>query len=186
MEDKQIVSLYLDRKESAIAETAKKYGSYCYSIAFGILYCQQDAEETVNDTYLGAWNAIPPHQPERLSTFLGKITRRLSLMKWKAAHAKKRGAGEMEIALEELEGCISDGITPDSIVEQKELTRQLNEFLKSLATTEQKVFICRYWYIMPVKEIGLRFGFSESKVKSMLSRTRKKLATYLQREGVVL
>lgn len=186
MEDKQIVALYFDRDESAIAETAKKYGSYCYSIAFGILYCQQDAEETVNDTYMGAWKAIPPHQPEKLSTFLGKITRRLALMKWKASHSLKRGAGEMDIALEELEECLSNGVTPEQAVEQKELTRQLNAFLKKLPDTEQRIFVCRYWYIMPVKEIAARFGFSESKVKSMLSRTRKKLAVYLQKEGVTV
>lgn len=186
MEDKQIVTLYFERNECAIAETAKKYGRYCYGIAYGILCCQQDAEETVNDTYLGAWNAMPPHRPEKLSTFLGKITRRLALMKWKAMHTQKRGGGQLQLALEELGECISGGVSPERVIEQKELTQHLNVFLKKLPDAEQKVFICRYWYIMSIKEVAERFGYSESKVKSMLSRTRKRLAVYLRKEGVTI
>lgn len=186
MDDKQIIALYFDRDENAITETAQKYGSYCYSIAYGILCCRQDAEETVNDTYMGAWRAIPPHQPEKLSAFLGKITRRLALMKWKTVHALKRGAGEMDVALEELGECISNGMTPEQEVEHKELTRRLNSFINKLPEIDQRIFVCRYWYIMPVKEIAKRFGFSESKVKSMLSRTRKKLVVFFQKEGITL
>lgn len=184
MEDAQIVELYFARNESAIEETAQKYGKYCFSIANNILMSRADAEETVSDTYLGAWRAIPPHKPQRLSTFLGKITRRLALMKWKARSAQKRGGGETALALEELGECIPSADTPERMMEMKELSQHLNSFVKSLPETEQRVFVCRYWYLYSLKNIASQFGFSESKVKSMLSRTRKKLAAYLQKEGI--
>ena len=186
MEDAQIVALYFDRKESAIEETANKYGKYCYSIAYNILMSRSDAEETVNDTYLGAWRAIPPHRPQHLNTFLGKITRRLALAKWKGRNRQKRGGGEMVLALEELGECFSDPNTPDRVIELKELTQHMNTFLKSRPQTEQQVFISRYWYLNPVKTVADQFDFSESKVKSMLSRSRKKLAAYLQKEGITV
>lgn len=184
MEDAQIVELYFQRKECAIDETAKKYGKYCFSIAYNILMSRPDAEETVNDTYLGAWRAIPPHCPQKLNTFLGKITRRLALTKWKVSNAQKRGGGETALALEELGECIGNTDTPERMMEMKELSQYLNAFLKALPETEQRVFVCRYWYLYSIKNIASQFGFSESKVKSMLSRTRKKLAAYMQKEGV--
>ena len=186
MEDIQIVGLYFARNEQAITETANKYGKYLFTIANNILTSKRDSEEAVNDTYLGAWNSIPPHHPHRLSTYLGKITRRISLDKWKANRAQKRGGGEVILALEELEGCISSVDTPQYWLEQKELSAHINVFLKSLPDMEQKVFIRRYWYLEPVKRIAKDFGFSESKVKSILSRTREKLKTYLQKEGIAV
>ena len=184
MEDMQIVDLYFARNEQAIGETDVKYGKYLFSIAHNILYDRLDAEETVNDTYMGAWRSIPPHRPNRLSTYLGKITRRCALEKWKTNHAKKRGGGEVTIALEELGDCIPGGETPEQTMEMKELTARINCFLKMLPDTEQKVFINRYWYLTPIKHIARDFGYSESKVKSMLSRTRGKLKAYLQKEGI--
>lgn len=186
MEDVQIVQLYFERREQAIEETAGKYGKYLFSIAHNILSSNRDAEETVNDTYLGAWNSIPPHRPHRLSTYLGKITRRISLDKWKANRTQKRGGGEVTLALQELEDCLAGTDTPQQRLEQKELTAQINVFVKMLPDTEQKLFIRRYWYLDPVKTIAKEYGFSESKVKSMLSRTRSKLKTHLQKEGMVL
>lgn len=186
MEDLQIVDLYFDRNESAIDETERKYGKYLYTIANNILSSNRDSEEAVNDTYLGAWRSIPPHRPERLNTYLGKITRRVSLEKWKAYHAQKRGGGEVILALEELGECIPGGETPEQAIEMKELTARINCFLKMLPDTEQKVFINRYWYLTPVKRIAGDFGYSESKVKSMLSRTRGKLKAYLQKEGIAI
>lgn len=186
MEDQQIVDLYFARDEQAVAQTAAKYGKYCFQIAYNILSHYRDAEEAVNDTYLGAWRSIPPHRPQRLSTYLGKITRRISIEKWKANHAQKRGGGEVAIALEELGECIPGGETPEQAMEMKELTARINQFLKMLPDTEQKVFINRYWYLTPVKSIARDFGFSESKVKSMLSRTRGKLKAYLQKEGIAI
>ena len=184
MEDMQIIDLYFVRSEQAIKETAQKYGKYLFSIAYNILSSNRDSEEAVNDTYLGAWNSIPPHRPQRLNTYLGKITRRISLGKWKALHAQKRGEGEVPIALEELGECIPSGETPQQEMESKELTCQLNAFIRSLPETEQQVFVCRYWYLSSVKTIAKQFGFSESKVKSMLSRTRGKLRIHLQKEGI--
>ena len=184
MEDLQIVDLYFDRNESAIDETERKYGKYLYTIANNILSSNRDSEEAVNDTYLGAWRSIPPHRPQRLSTYLGKITRRISLEKWKFYHTQKRGGGEVALALEELEDCIPGGETPEQVLEMKELTARINCFLKMLPVTEQRVFINRYWYLTPIKRIARDFGYSESKVKSMLSRTRGKLKAYLQKEGI--
>ena len=184
MEDIQIVDLYFARNEQAISESADKYGTYLFSIAHNILFNRSDAEEAVNDTYMGAWKSIPPHRPNRLSTYLGKITRRCSLEKWKANHSQKRGGGETALALEELAECIPDESTPERMMEQKELARFLNDFIKKLPETEQRVFVCRYWYLHPVKTIARDFGFSESKVKSMLSRTRSKLKICLQKEGI--
>lgn len=186
MEDRQIVELYLRRNERALAETAEKYGKYCFSIANNILRNAQDAEETVNDTYVGAWNAIPPHRPENLGTFLGKITRRLSIKRWRAGQARKRGGGEMPLVLDELEGCIPSGQDPQRDMELAELSGTLNRFVQSLPKTERTVFVCRYWYLDSIDSIARRQGFTQSKVKSMLSRIRKKLRTYLEREGIDL
>ena len=185
MDDTQIVELYWARKESAVEETEAKYGSYCYSIAQNILQNQDDAEESVNDTWLDAWNSMPPHRPSVLSTFLGKLTRRISIDKWRRTTAKKRGDGQMPLVLAELEDCISDGNSIEEETERKLLAETIAAFVKSLPETEQKVFLCRYWYMDSVSSIATRFRFSKSKVKSMLSRTREKLRTRLEKEGLV-
>jgi len=185
MDDTQIVELYWARKESAIEETEAKYGSYCYSIAQNILQNQDDAEESVNDTWLNAWNSMPPHRPSVLSTFLGKLTRRISIDKWRRTTAKKRGDGQLPLVLAELEDCISDGKSIEEETERKLLAEVIAAFVKSLPETEQKVFLCRYWYMDSVSAIATRFRFSESKVKSMLSRTREKLRVRLEKEGLV-
>ena len=186
MEDKQIVDLYFARNEQAIEETAGKYGNYLFTIAHNILINRSDAEEAVNDTYLGAGRSIPPHRPNRLSTYLGKITRRCSLEKWKAANAQKRGGGEVTLALEELSECIPGQDSPQTQIEMKELTYTLNAFIKTLQETEQRIFVSRYWYMNPVKTVARDFGFSESKVKSMLLRIRTKLKYHLEKEGIFL
>ncbi len=184
MEDKSIVELYWQRSEQAISETAAKYGKYCYSIAHGILNNREDAEECVNDTYNEAWNAIPPHRPSVLSTFLGKITRRISVDRFRHRNAEKRGGGEFPMVLDELRDCAT-GDDIESEYEKKHLSETLNAFVKSLPETEQKVFLCRYWYMESVGVICKRFGFSESKVKSMLHRTREKLRNVLVKEGLI-
>ena len=183
MDDKQIVNLYFARSEQAIAETARKYGKYCSSIAQNILGNIPDTEETVNDTYIGAWNSIPPHQPAMLSTYLGKITRRLALKRWAANRTLKRGGGEVSLALEELAGCIPSDFDVESRIETAELTQILNKFVRNLPQPERNVFLCRYWYLYSIEAIARQQDFSQSKVKSMLSRTRKKLYTHLQKEG---
>ena len=183
LEDEKIVSLYFERSEQAITETSAKYGKYCYSIAYNILYSDQDAEESVNDTYMDAWNNIPPHRPTILSTFLGKITRRISIDKWRKNHSQKRGAGEIVGVIDELEECITDGESIEDEFEKRRLAEVISGFVLSLQPTEQKVFLCRYWYMDSVLSICRQFGFSESKVKSMLYRTREKLKVLLEKEG---
>ena len=185
MDDTQIVELYWTRKECAIEETATKYGSYCYSIAQNILHNTDDAKECVNDTWLSAWNSMPPHRPSVLSTFLGKLTRRISIDRWRHLNAKKRGDGQLPLVLAELEDCVSDGKSIEEEAERRILAEVINSFVKSLPETEQKVFLCRYWYMDSVSSIATRFRFSESKVKSMLFRSREKLRVRLEKEGLV-
>ena len=183
MEDSQIVDLYWQRDESAISETAAKYGKYLHGISYQILQNAEDAEECVNDTYNDAWHAMPPHRPSVLSTFLGKITRRISIDLWRKHRAEKRGGGEPALALDELEECVSGNGEVESEVERRELQRKLNAFLLALPQMERQVFMCRYWYMDPVSDIAARFACSESRIKSMLYRTRKKLRAMLEKEG---
>lgn len=184
MEDQQIVSLYWNKSETAISETQHKYGKYCTAIAYNILYSHEDAAEVVNDTYMAAWNSIPPHRPAFLAAFLGKITRRISIDRWKKSRAEKRGGGEMPLALDELEECIPSPSLVEHEIEEKQLAFVLNEFLRKLPEPEQQVFMCRYWYLDSISSICTQFNFSQSKVKSMLARTRKKLRTQLEKEGI--
>lgn len=183
MDDKGIVRLYFARDERALDETDRKYGKYCYSIAHNILGSPEDAEESVNDTYLDAWNSIPPHRPNSLALFLGKITRRISIDRFRRRNARKRGGGEITLVLEELHQCIADSTDIEAEFEKRQLAWIINEFVRQLPTAEQKVFLCRYWYMDSILAIGRRFGYSESKVKSMLYRTREKLRQALQKEG---
>jgi len=183
MDDGAIVELYWNRSEQAVEETRTKYGKYCYSIALNILNSREDAEESVNDTYHAAWNCMPPHRPSVLATFLGKITRRISIDRWRKSQAVRRGGGELALALEELEECIAGNGTVEEELERQELIGLINCFLKTLPDTERRVFLCRYWYMDSVRDIAVRFGFSESKVTSMLHRIRGKLRMQLEKEG---
>ena len=182
MDDNAIIDLYFKRSEQAITETDTKYGRYCYSIAYNILSNREDSEESVSDTYMTAWNTIPPRHPSFLGAFLGKVTRHISIDRWRKSSAKKRGGGEIILALEELEAC-ADVNNTESIVEQKELTKVLNRFLASLPETERNVFLCRYWYLDSIPAISEYSGFTQSKITSMLHRTRGKLRKRLCEEG---
>ena len=186
MEDSRIIDLYWQRNVLAISETQSKYERYCYTIAYNILHNNEDAEESVNDTYVGAWNAIPPHRPAVLSTFLGKITRRISLKKCREKAAEKRGGGEVALTLDELEECIPSGDSITEGLEAKELAKHIDAFLETLPVEERRVFLCRYWYFDSIRDIASRFGFSQSKVKMMLKRTRDKLLVQLRKEDVSL
>lgn len=183
MEDQEIVELFWKRDENAIEETARKYGNFCYSIAYKILSNHEDSEESVNDTYIDAWNSIPPHKPENLSSFLGKITRRIAIDRWRINSAEKRGGGETALVLDELEECISNENGIEADMERKLLVKTLNTFLGNLSVSERKVFVCRYFYMDSLESVCRKFGFSEGKVKSMLFRMREKLRVYLQKEG---
>ena len=185
MDDLEIIELYFCRDEKALTETARKYGNYCYTVAFNVLNSIEDSKETVNDTYFELWNTIPPERPTVLSAFIGKITRRLAIGRWRKNTAVKRGGGEFEVTLDELSECISDNTNVEKIVEDKLVVSTINEFLKKLPDTERNVFICRYWYADSVKSVAKQFGFSESKVKSMLMRTRTKLKQKLAEEELL-
>ena len=185
MDDRTIIALFFKRDEAAIAETCKKYESYCYSIAYRVLGSREDAEECVNDTYLAAWNSIPPQAPRNLSTFLGKITRNLSLKRVRKQTAQKRGGGAGILTLEELSECSPDHQTPQHELEQKELANLLDAFLRALDVKERNVFLRRYWYFDSISDIANRFGYGESKIKTMLYRTRKKLYKTLKQEDML-
>ena len=173
MDDAKIVQLYWDRNEQAIPATADKYGRYCTSIANNILGNNEDAEECVNDAYHGAWNAIPPASPDNLKAFLMKLVRRISVDLLRKRTAKKRGGGELPLILDELENCLPDNKnTPEAELERAETVKLIEGFLDSLSDTARKIFVLRYWFMLPVDEISKRTGFSASKIKSSLLRSR--------------
>ncbi len=183
MEDNAIIGLYWNRSEQAIQETDQKYGGYCYTIAENILNCQQDSEETVSDTYMAAWKTIPPQKPLSLKTFLGRIARNLSIDRWRSQNRLKRGGGEIVLALQELSECVEGSPSAETCLDEKELHRAIYRFINELQGLEQKVFMCRYWYLEPIDTIAERFGCSKGKVTTMLYRTRKKLKAMLREEG---
>ena len=186
MEDQEIVRLYWERKEEAIRETESKYGRYCFSIANRFLRNAADAEECVNDTFHAAWNTIPPHRPESLAPYLGKIVRRRALNLWRERSVEKRGGGEAPLLLDELEEVIPSGEEIDARLNAEELAEVLNRFLDGLPVDQRRVFLRRYWYLDSIRDISARFGFTRSKVKMMLKRTRDMLAETLQKEGIFL
>ena len=184
MEEKQIIQLYFDRSEDAIRETAQAYGRYLFTIAQRILHHEEESEETVNDTYHSAWNAMPPTWPDNLKLFLARITRNLSLDRLDYLLAKKRNS-DMELLLAEAAECIpNDNL--EQTVESAQITEALNRFLHTLDQPSRVIFVERYWYAKPIKEIAYERHYSESKVKSSLFRTRKKLKAYLEQEGISL
>lgn len=183
MTDEMIVELYWQRDENAIVQTKNKYETYLYTIAHRILRVHQDSEESVNDTYAGAWNTMPPKKPQVLKTYLGKITRNLSLKRVRDNTAQKRGSGEVQTALDELAEVLSDNILPEEQVEEKLLAEQIRGFLSEAAPRDRAIFLMRYWYLYSVKEIAHRCGFTQSKVKMSLKRSRDKLRDTLQKEG---
>ena len=185
MNDEEIIALYFARDEEALTQTDKKYGAYCYTLANRILNSPPDAEETVSDTYLKAWENIPPTRPKVLRLFLAKITRNLAFSRWRTETAQKRGGGEMQLALDELSGCVPGGESPEGEVLRRELLKSVAAFLGTLPETERSVFLCRYWYFDSAQDIALHLGFSSGKVRSMLHRTRKKLQSHLKREGLL-
>lgn len=186
MDDNAIIDLYWARDEQALTESDRKYGKLCRSVAYNILRDQEDTEECVNDTWLRAWNAMPPGRPGVLSAFLSRITRNLALDTYKAARAEKRGGGQLPVVLDELAGCIADGQNVEDEMAYRELTQILDRFLRQLPEKECCVFLRRYWYVDSTKEIARRYGMPEGSVKSQLSRTRAKLKKLLEQEGIAV
>jgi len=181
-----IIDLYFNRNEKAVDETAKKYGNYCFTISNNILKNESDAQECVNDTYLKAWNNIPPTKPLKLGVFLGRITRNLSLDRYKFNRTKKREGSEFELLLTELEECISGDLTVEAEVDSNYTVEIINEWLLSQLPINRNIFVRRYWHAESIKDLVNNFGVSESKIKSILFRMRKNLKVHLEEEGVEL
>lgn len=186
MDDRQIIEMYNERSETAISATADKYGKYCYSVAYHILYNEQDSEECVNDTYLRTWEAIPPQCPDKLSAFLGKITRNLALNRYRYYVREKRGCGQVPLVLDELQECVPAPNGTEQAVEEKHLVEVLNRFTRELPVEKRMMFVRRYWYMSSIGEIAEDFEISEGNVKMTLLRIRNKLKQTLEKEGIVL
>ena len=182
MEDETIIALYFARDEAAIIETREKYGAYCTKIAYNILRSFEDTEECVSDTYLRTWNSIPPNRPESLKGYVGRIAHNQALTMFRKKNAKKRCA--VTEVLEELQ--IPSLDDPLETTEQKELAWKISDFLRTLPVERCRIFVLRYWYYDSVPEIARAAGWRESRVRSELSRTRKKLIRYLEQEGYLL
>ena len=182
MQDKQIVQMYLDRNEKAIAETKNAYGSYLLAIAFNILGNHEDSEEAESDTYMHAWNVIPPQIPLKLKTFLAKITRNISIDMYRKKHAEKRGGQEALPAL----GEGVDRSTPDTALDGSEITRAMNDFLASLDASKRVIFVKRYWYGESIADIAAELSLSESNVATTLHRLRASLKDFLEKEEIAV
>lgn len=185
MEDERILELYFRRDESAIAETAGKYGAYCHGIALNILSVAADAEECVNDTWLQAWNAIPPLYPERFGAWLGRVVRNIAINRWNKNHSKKRYAG-MEVLLTELEDCIPSPGTVESEIEEKELTQAINVWLRSLPQDDRILFVRRYWSGEAVNWLAEECGVTPGRLAKRMYRLRQNLKAALEKEGYLL
>ncbi len=183
MQDEEILALYFRRDEAAVAETERKYGTYCRQIAARSLPRAEDREECVSDLYLRVWDAIPPQKPKNLRLYLGAIMRNLAFSRWRKLYAAKRGGAAVELALDELAECIPASGTPEESVEARELEETIDRFLATLPVRERQVFVRRYYFTDPVVEIALRFDLRENTAVAILSRTRKKLRSYLEKEG---
>ncbi len=186
MDDSEIVQLFWDRNESAISAAAKKHGKRCRSIAENILNNREDAEDCVNDAYFKIWNLIPPNRPQVLGAFISKIVKNTAIDMLKARYAEKRGKGDIPLAIEELEECISDKSNIEGTYERRELIEKINDFLRMIPIENRRVFILRYWYCCELSEIAKRFGVRKNTISVMLNRTRKKLREFLEKEGYEL
>ena len=182
MTDESIIDLFRKRSEEAIRNTAQKYGNYLTKVAMNILDCREEAEECVNDTYYAAWEQIPPNRPQKLLPYLGRITRCRALNRYDYLKAKRRNC-DFTLQLSELEECLSDPNSVESRFEAGELAAALSAFLRTQSAETRNIFIRRYWFSDSVSQIAERFCVSQSKVKSVLFRTRDRLKKYLESEG---
>lgn len=185
MEDGKIIELFYTRQQRAIAETDKKYGSRCRAVSYNILSSHEDSEECVNDTYLAAWNNIPPEYPLYLCSYLVGIVRKISLSRLRSRYADRRGGGEYALCFDELEECMQSGSDPQGDIEARELAGGIGRALMKLSKADRNIFVCRYWLVEPIADIAAATGFSQSKVKSSLHRSREKIRKQLQREGLI-
>ncbi|MDR0918057.1 MAG: sigma-70 family RNA polymerase sigma factor [Oscillospiraceae bacterium] len=186
MDDNMMLELFENRNEDVINAVSQKYGGYCKCISFNILRSVEDSEECVNDTWLKAWNIIPPHKPFVLRTFLGKITRNLSLKMLEKKNRNKRGNGATEIFLDELAECVSDNTDIERDFDGKATLKVIENFISELQTEQRNIFIRRYWHLRSIEQISKDYNLTESNVKQILFRLRKKLKTTLIDEGILL
>ena len=186
MEDEQIVNLYWQREESAIRETEIKYDRYLTKIAYNILADREDSRESVNDTYLAAWESMPPHRPSVLPTYLAKLTRRISIDRFRYRTRSKRLGSEYAVSLSELGDCVSGGNTTEEIVNVRLLADAIGIYLRLQSEEARTAFIARYYFLDPIREVAAACGISESKCKTLLHRTRLGLKAYLEKEGFCL
>ena len=186
MQDEQIVALYWARDEAAIRETKEKYEDYLLKIAYNILYDSEESGECVNRTYYAAWNTMPPHKPEKLSTFLGRITRHTAIDTYRRLHAAKRQTSQYALSLSELSECVSGGQEPENVLDADALRAALNAFLHTLPDRTRRLFLCRYYYFDSLSDAAKACGMRESAAKSLLHRTRAALKAYLEKEGFAL
>ena len=185
MQDSEIINLYFDRDENAIKETDAKYGAYCNKIAFNILSDTHDAEECVNDSYFGTWNAIPPAKPNPLLAFVCKIVRNISLKRYEQNTAAKRNS-YYDVTMEELEDCIASSMTIEDEIAEQELTKIIESFLDSLSQENRVIFLRRYWFSDTYADIAKKVGLTEKNVSVRLTRLRKELREYLLEREVLL
>ena len=183
MEDERIVQMYWDRCDRAITCSQEKYGSFCFGLSYGILENREDSEECVNDTWLRAWNSIPPQRPQLLAMYFAKIVRRLSFDRWRAEHAQKRGGGELTLVLEELSQCIPGETETEDLAIAGELAKTVQRFLESLPRRERDLFLRRYFFTETLEESGKRLGISAGHAGVILHRVRDKLRNALEKEG---
>ena len=184
MEDTDIIELFLNRSEEAIRQTDIKYSKLCFGIAWNILLNKEDSEECVNDTWLHAWNAIPPQRPRSLGAFLAKITRNLAINRLRDGNAQRRGGGQVPLALEELGECVSPEGSPEGELDRQAAVEALNRFLDGLPPLQREVFLRRYWYLDSIEDIARRAGWSKSRVTTTLHRLRVRLRAHLIQEGI--
>lgn len=185
MESDQIIQFFLNRDETALKAVSREYGAYCSKIAMNILGSREDSEECVNDAFLKAWELIPPYKPEKLSAFLGKLTRNLAINKARYRLSEKRGGGQIGPVLDELSEIIPDNSSVELEQERKELIEEINGFLRKLPSKKRNIFIRRYWYCDSVREIALDSGLTENNVSVSLNRMRKKLKQHLEKKGMI-
>ena len=181
MTDEKIIKLYFDRNEIAISVTRDKYGKYLYQTAYNILHIKEDSEESVNETYLGAWNTIPPKKPNVLKAYLCKLTRNISLKRFRDNSALKRGGTQTDLALSELDEILASSESMDDKIEREELLSFIKQFILELKSEQRQMFLARYFHLYSVKDIAHKLGYTESKVKVTLKRARDKLCEELKK-----
>ena len=183
MEDREIVELFWARDEGAIPAARERYGARLTALAERLLRSPQDAEECVSDTWLAAWGSMPPHRPQALRMFFAKLTRRLAFNRYKANTAEKRGGGQLPLVLEELAECVAGSEDVQQQVEDRELGRLVRDFVHALPQRERDLFLRRYFFAEPVKEIAQRYGITANHASVILRRVRGKLRAELEKEG---